>query len=382
MKNLQAPAHRWAAIVICLSLLGIAGCGKESDQQAQQQQQPPTAVDVVTLSSGPHDFVTTYPGRVNAYRVAEIRPQVSGIIEKRLFKEGSQVKAGDLLYQIDPSSYEAALASAKGSLAVAKANERSARLLAQRYKKLVSTSAISKQEADDADADWKQAQAQILQDKGEVRSAQINLNRTKIKAPISGIIGRSTITEGALVTDGQSTVLTTIRQLSPVYVDLQLPSDTVLSMKMQPNLPRDVSLELKDGTKLKEKGQLQFSEAYADENTDTVNVRVLFQNDKRLLLPGMFARAEVTVDQKENALMAPQRSIIRDPTGATFAMVVTPDNKVEKREVTVGRAIDTQWEILDGLKPGERVVIAGLQKISDGATVSPNDTTAAQKNAQ
>lgn len=382
MKNLQAPAHRWAAIVICLSLLGIAGCGKESDQQAQQQQQPPTAVDVVTLSSGPHDFVTTYPGRVNAYRVAEIRPQVSGIIEKRLFKEGSQVKAGDLLYQIDPSSYEAALASAKGSLAVAKANERSARLLAQRYKKLVSTSAISKQEADDADADWKQAQAQILQDKGEVRSAQINLNRTKIKAPISGIIGRSTITEGALVTDGQSTVLTTIRQLSPVYVDLQLPSDTVLSMKMQPNLPRDVSLELKDGTKLKEKGQLQFSEAYADENTDTVNVRVLFQNDNRLLLPGMFARANVTVDQKENALMAPQRSIIRDPTGATFAMVVTPDNKVEKREVTVGRAIDTQWEILDGLKPGERVVIAGLQKISDGATVSPNDTTAAQKNAQ
>lgn len=382
MKNLQAPAHRWAAIVICLSLLGIAGCGKESDQQAQQQQQPPTAVDVVTLSSGPHDFVTTYPGRVNAYRVAEIRPQVSGIIEKRLFKEGSQVKAGDLLYQIDPSSYEAALASAKGSLAVAKANERSARLLAQRYKKLVSTSAISKQEADDADADWKQAQAQILQDKGEVRSAQINLNRTKIKAPISGIIGRSTITEGALVTDGQSTVLTTIRQLSPVYVDLQLPSDTVLSMKMQPNLPRDVSLELKDGTKLKEKGELQFSEAYADENTDTVNVRVLFQNDKRLLLPGMFARAEVTVDQKENALMAPQRSIIRDPTGATYAMVVTPDNKVEKREVKVGRAIDTQWEILSGLKSGERVVIAGLQKISDGATVNPNETTVAQKNAQ
>lgn len=382
MKNLQAPAHRWAAIVICLSLLGIAGCGKESDQQSQQQQQPPAAVDVVTLKSGPHDFVTTYPGRVNAYRVAEIRPQVSGIIEKRLFKEGSEVKAGDLLYQIDPSSYEAALASAKGSLAVAKANERSARLLAQRYKKLVSTSAISKQEADDADADWKQAQAQILQDQGEVRSAQINLDRTKIKAPISGIIGRSSITEGALVTDGQSTVLTTIRQLSPVYVDLQLPSATVLSMKMEPNLPRDVTLELKDGTQLKEKGQLQFSEAYADENTDTVNVRVLFQNDNRLLLPGMFARANVTVDQKENALMAPQRSIMRDPTGSTFAMVVTPDNKVEKREVTVGRALGTQWEILDGLKPGERVVIAGLQKISDGATVSPNDTTAAQKNAQ
>ncbi|MBV1790644.1 efflux RND transporter periplasmic adaptor subunit [Marinobacterium sp. D7] len=357
-------------------MLGLAGCQDSSDQSSTANR-PPAAVDVVTLESVPVDITESYAGRVAAYRSAEIRPQVGGIILARKFEEGSHVAAGDLLYQIDPSLYKAELASAESELALAEANAQSARLLAERYRELVKSSAVSRQEADNAEAAWKQAQAQIQAAKASVQSARINLDYTRITAPISGIISRSSVTEGALVSAAQSSALATIRQLSPVYVDIRQPASSVMKMKRSgEDLTADVQLRLEDGSLLDETGTLKFSESSVDEGTGTVNVRAQFDNSQELLLPGMFVRANVVVEHLDTAILAPQQGITRLPNGAAQALVVNADNRVESRPVELGRAIADRWLVLSGLSAGDKLIIGGLQKVSAGATVTPREQAA------
>jgi membrane fusion protein, multidrug efflux system len=357
-------------------VLALAACQGEKAAGPAAMQMPPAAVDVVTVQPQTFELTETLAGRVSAYRVAEIRPQVSGIILKRYFAEGATVKAGDKLYQIDPALYQAALASAEAQLAVAEANAYSARLKAERYKELSRSSAISKQEVDDSEAGSKQADAQIQAARAAVRSAQVNLGYTEITAPISGVISRSSITEGALVSAQQAGALTVIRQISPVYVDVQSPADTVMRLKSNDTSGK-VTLELKDGTSFPEEGRLQFADVGVDEGTGTVNVRALFDNSNGLLLPGMFVRARLVSANLENAILIPQQSLVRNANGTTVVMLVNDANVVEVRPVSVGSAVADKWLVTSGLKGGEKLIMAGLQKAQPGATVAPNPVGAA-----
>ncbi|MAY15893.1 MAG: efflux transporter periplasmic adaptor subunit [Oceanospirillaceae bacterium] len=333
---------------------------------------PPPAVDVVTLKSETLELKDTLAGRVSAFRTAEIRPQVNGIILKRFFDEGATVKAGDKLYQIDPSLYQAALASAEAQLTVAEANAYAARLKAKRYKELSKKSAISAQEVDDSEAAAKQADAQVKAAQAEVRSAKVNLGYTEITAPISGVIGRSTITEGALVSAQQATALTTIRQLTPIYVDIQRPAASLMRMK-NPSLSRNVTVELDDGTPYADVGELQFADVSVDQGTGTVNVRAQFENKDALLLPGMFVRANVPSALIENAILVPQQAIVRQANATTTAYVLDDANVVSLRGVEVTRAIGDKWLVKVGLNAGDRVIISGLQKVKPGITVAPEE---------
>jgi len=356
-------------------VLALSACQEEQAQQAAAPQMPPAAVDVVTVAPQSYQVTETLAGRVTAYRVAEIRPQVSGIILKRFFEEGTRVKAGDKLYQIDPTLYKANLESAKANLAVAEANAYSARLKADRYAELSKKSAISRQDVDDSSALAKQAEAQIQAARAAVQTAQVNLGYTEITAPISGVISRSNITEGALVSAQQATPLTVIRQVSPVYVDVQAPAIKVMGMKKEDVSP-DVSLEMQDGSKFAETGTIQFADVSVDEGTGTVNVRSLFKNENRALMPGMFVRARIAADNIDSAILVPQRSVTRNPDGSTTVMMVNDSNVVEVRPVVVTRAVDDMWVVTSGLSEGQRVIVSGLQKARPGATVAPNDVSA------
>lgn len=368
------PRFRYGLPLLLGSLLtALAGC---SDQQTGDAaaQMPPPSVEVVTLQEQTLILTDLLPGRVTAYRSAEIRPQVSGIITKRFFEEGATVAAGDKLYQIDPTLYEAALASAKAQLAVAEANAYAAKLKAERYKKLSKNSAISEQELDDSEAAAKQTEAQVQAAKAAVRSAQVNLSYTEITAPIPGVISRSNITEGALVSAQQATPLTTIRQLTPVYVDIQRPAAALMAMKSA-ELSRDVTVELDNGTAYGEVGELQFADVNVDPGTGTVNVRALFQNTDAVLLPGMFVRAKVPNTRLENALLVPQKAIVRQGSAITTAWVVNSDNIVELRVVEVSRAVGDDWLVRHGLASGDRVIVNGIQKVQTGIPVTPEDVT-------
>ncbi|MDO6683740.1 MULTISPECIES: efflux RND transporter periplasmic adaptor subunit [unclassified Oceanobacter] len=371
MGRHQAGSGYLKLPLLAALVLTLSACQEEQQASAAAPQMPPTGVDVVQLAPQSFELTDTLAGRVTAYRVAEIRPQVSGIILKRFFNEGATVKAGDKLYQIDPTLYEAELASARAQLAVAEANAYSARLKAERYKELSRTSAISRQDVDDSEALWKQSEAQIKLAEAAVRSAEINLGYTKITAPISGVISRSSITEGALVSDAQDSALTVIRQISPIYVDVQSPATKVMGIKSA-DVSQDVSLSLQDGTTFAETGKIQFTDVGVDQGTGTVNIRTLFENTDGLLLPGMFVRANIAYDQVENALLVPQQAVSRNPDSTTTVMVVGADNVVQPRAVVVTRAVGDQWLIQSGLQADEQVVVAGLQKIKAGATVAPN----------
>lgn len=373
MAMSQLPFRRGAFLAATTTLLlSLAGCGDQNNSAAQAMQMPPPGVDVVTLHSERLELTDTLAARVSAFRTAEIRPQVSGIILKRFFEEGATVKAGDKLYQIDPTLYQATLASAEAQLAVAEANAYTARLKADRYKKLSKTSAISEQDLDDSEAAAKQTEAQVKAAQASVRSAKINLGYTEITAPIPGIISRSTITEGSLVSAQQSTPLTIIRQIAPVYVDIQRPAASVMRMK-NPDLSHTVTVELDDGTPYSESGELQFTDVSVDQGTGTVNVRALFENKDGLLLPGMFVRANVPSSLIENAILVPQQAIVRQANATTTAYVVNADNVVEMRGVEVTRALGDKWLLKTGLEDGDRVIVSGLQKIQPGITVSPEE---------
>jgi len=326
--------------------------------------QGPPEVGVVTLQASDVPLSTELPGRTTAYLIAEVRPQVGGILLRRLFEEGSDVKAGQPLYQIDPAPYRATLARAEASL-------ESARLLAERYARLIKQQAISQQDNDDA-------QSQYLQAKASAESARIDLGYTRISAPISGRIGRSSVTQGALLTANQATALATVQQLDPIYVDIVQPSTALLRLKedlASGRLQRsadgraEVHLILENGKPYALAGKLQFSEISVDEGTGAVTLRAVFPNPQGLLLPGMFVRAQLQEGVRSQVLLVPQRGVTRDPHGQATALVVGADDKVELREVTVERSVGPHWLISAGLAAGERLIVDGVQNVRPGMPV-------------
>ncbi|EEF3043992.1 multidrug efflux RND transporter periplasmic adaptor subunit AcrA [Salmonella enterica] len=370
--------NRWLtplAVVLMLSgSLALTGCDDKQDQQGGQQM---PEVGVVTLKTEPLQITTELPGRTVAYRIAEVRPQVSGIILKRNFVEGSDIEAGVSLYQIDPATYQATYDSAKGDLAKAQAAANIAELTVKRYQKLLGTQYISKQEYDQALADAQQATAAVVAAKAAVETARINLAYTKVTSPISGRIGKSSVTEGALVQNGQASALATVQQLDPIYVDVTQSSNDFLRLKQelangslkQENGKAKVDLVTSDGIKFPQSGTLEFSDVTVDQTTGSITLRAIFPNPDHTLLPGMFVRARLQEGTKPTALLVPQQGVTRTPRGDATVLVVGADNKVETRQIVASQAIGDKWLVTDGLKAGDRVVVSGLQKVRPGAQV-------------
>jgi len=338
----------------------LTGCGHHESPPAPA----PPRVSVVTVRSQPVPITTELPGRVTAYRTADVRPQVTGIILKRLFVEGSEVRAGQQLYQIDPAPYKAAYDSAVAAHV-------SARALAQRDRSLVETNLVSKQDYDNAEAAYLQAQA-------AVETAHINLIYTKVLSPITGRISRSFVTEGALATANQATALANVQQLDPIYVDVTQPSTTLLRLRREAEAgllkqneagKTQVRVRLEDGTDYRHPGTLEFSEVTVDQGTGSVTLRALMPNPERLLLPGMFVREEIQEGVRQDAVLAPQQGVSHDQKGEPNALIVGPDDIVELRPLGVDRAIGDQWVVSSGLKPGDRVIVEGIQSAKPGSKV-------------
>ncbi len=373
------------AVVLMLSgSLALTGCDDKQDQQGGQQM---PEVGVVTLKTEPLQITTELPGRTVAYRIAEVRPQVSGIILKRNFVEGSDIEAGVSLYQIDPATYQATYDSAKGDLAKAQAAANIAELTVKRYQKLLGTQYISKQEYDQALADAQQATAAVVAAKAAVETARINLAYTKVTSPISGRIGKSSVTEGALVQNGQASAPATVQQLDPIYVDVTQSSNDFLRLKQelangslkQENGKAKVDLVTSDGIKFPQSGTLEFSDVTVDQTTGSITLRAIFPNPDHTLLPGMFVRARLQEGTKPTALLVPQQGVTRTPRGDATVLVVGADNKVETRQIVASQAIGDKWLVTDGLKAGDRVVVSGLQKVRPGAQVKVQEITADNK---
>ena len=373
------------AVVLMLSgSLALTGCDDKQDQQGGQQM---PEVGDVTLKTEPLQITTELPGRTVAYRIAEVRPQVSGIILKRNFVEGSDIEAGVSLYQIDPATYQATYDSAKGDLAKAQAAANIAELTVKRYQKLLGTQYISKQEYDQALADAQQATAAVVAAKAAVETARINLAYTKVTSPISGRIGKSSVTEGALVQNGQASALATVQQLDPIYVDVTQSSNDFLRLKQelangslkQENGKAKVDLVTSDGIKFPQSGTLEFSDVTVDQTTGSITLRAIFPNPDHTLLPGMFVRARLQEGTKPTALLVPQQGVTRTPRGDATVLVVGADNKVETRQIVASQAIGDKWLVTDGLKAGDRVVVSGLQKVRPGAQVKVQEITADNK---
>lgn len=365
-----------SGFIVCAALL--TGCdGQENPQQHAQAPQ----VSVHIVKSAPLAVTTELPGRTDAYRVAEVRPQVSGIILHRNFTEGSDVKAGESLYQIDPATYQAAYDNAKGELVKAQAAANIAHLTVKRYVPLVGTQYVSKQEYDQAVATAQQADASVVAAKAGVESARINLAYTKVTSPINGRIGKSSVTEGALVTNGQSTALATVQQLDPIYVDVTQSSSDFMRLKQQTSLQKgdtsSVELLMENGQPYPLKGTLQFSDVTVDESTGSITLRALFPNPQHMLLPGMFVRARIDEGTQPDAILVPQQGVTRTPRGDATVLVVNDKNQVESRTVVAPQAIGDRWLITEGLKNGDRVIISGLQKVRPGVTVGAIPDTAA-----
>ncbi|MND66651.1 Multidrug resistance protein MexA precursor [compost metagenome] len=357
----SASARATLGFVALSSLLLLAGCGKED--AAGPQARPAPKVGVVTLEAQPFTLTTELPGRTAAYRVAEVRPQVDGIVQKRLFKEGSEVKAGQQLYQIDPAIYQATLKSAEASVL-------SSRSLAERYKVLVADQAVSRQQYDEARAAQLQAEAAL-------EKARIDVRYTKVLAPISGRIGRSAVTEGALVNNGQSQALAQIQQLDPIYVDVTQSASELLRLRRelasgqleQIGGAAKVNLTLADGSTYAHAGRLEFSEVSVDQGTGSVVLRAVFPNPEQVLLPGMFVQAQLQTGGKAAAILAPQQGVARNAKGEATAMVVNADNKVEPRVLKAERTAGSFWLVSEGLQPGDRLITEGLQFIKPGVEV-------------
>lgn len=369
----RTPAMRVLVPALLVAISALSGCGKS---EAPPPAQTPE-VGIVTLEAQTVTLNTELPGRTNAFRIAEVRPQVNGIILKRLFKEGSDVKAGQQLYQIDPATYEADYQSAQANLA-------STQEQAQRYKLLVADQAVSKQQYADANAAY-------LQSKAAVEQARINLRYTKVLSPISGRIGRSAVTEGALVTNGQANAMATVQQLDPIYVDVTQPSTALLRLRRElasGQLERagdnaaKVSLKLEDGSQYPLEGRLEFSEVSVDEGTGSVTIRAVFPNPNNELLPGMFVHAQLQEGVKQKAILAPQQGVTRDLKGQATALVVNAQNKVELRVIKADRVIGDKWLVTEGLNAGDKIITEGLQFVQLGVevkTVPAKNVASAQK---
>ena len=370
-----------AAVLMFSGSLLLTGCNDGNEQKGQQSA---PEVGVVTLKAEPLNVTTELPGRTSAYRIAEVRPQVGGIILKRNFVEGSDIQAGSSLYQIDPATYQAAYDSARGDLAKAEAAANIAHLTVNRYKTLVGTKYISQQEYDTAVADARQADAAVTAAKAAVETARINLAYTKVTSPISGRIGKSSVTEGALVTSNQANALATVQQLDPIYVDVTQSSNDFLRLKEelangtleQEGGKAKAELVLENGQVYAQKGSLEFSDVTVDESTGSITIRAVFPNPKGDLLPGMFVRARLDEGIKNNALLVPQQGVTRNPRGEATVMLVGADNKVENRTVTAALAIGDKWLVTDGLKSGDKVIVTGLQKVRPGVQVKVEEASA------
>lgn len=354
------------------SALLLAGCG-------EQQQAPagPPQVGYVTVTSQPVTLSTELPGRTSAYETSEVRPQVNGLIVKRLFQEGDTVRKGQPLYRIDPAPYRAQVASARAALARARATIANSEALARRYAELVKINAISKQQAEDAVSAAQQARADVAAQKAALDAAEIDLARTTVRAPISGRIGRSLYTTGALVSASQAQPLATIQRLDPIFVDIQQSSTQVLDLRQQlasGKMSRDggdarMKLKLENGTTYPAEGHLSFTDVTVDPDTGSQVVRAVFPNRQGLLLPGMYVRANMIEGTRTNALLVPIRAVTRDEQGNPVTMVVSKDGKVQQRKLTAPRTVGQNWLVTGGLKSGDHVIVEGGQNVQPGAKV-------------
>lgn len=372
--QIQDRIKRLGAAGVLAVCLIAGGCGR------QDAGGPPPMPEVAYVTVQTRTVTTTVelPGRTSAQLVAEVRPQVGGIIQKRLFAEGADVRAGQALFQIDPSLYQAALDNAKAALARSEANLSAIRLRAERLRELLAEKAVSQQDYDDAAAALKQTQADIQYGKATLEAARINLAHCTITAPISGRIGRSTVTPGALVTAHQPLALATIQQLDPIYVDVTQSTADILRLRRQleqgrlnptPDSRRKVLLLLEDGTEYPWRGSLQFRDVTVDATTGSVILRMEFPNPKRTLLPGMFVRAVIEEGVHPHAVLIPQQAVSRDPKGNPLALIVNAKGTVEQRPLTLDRAIGDAWFVSSGLQKGDRVIVEGLQKVRPGVPV-------------
>ncbi|HDZ9831151.1 TPA: efflux RND transporter periplasmic adaptor subunit [Yersinia enterocolitica] len=361
-------------IILACLVFTLAACDQSSSPSATPSLKE---VGVVTLKTEPVTLSSDLSGRTVAVMTSEVRPQVDGIIQKRLFTEGAEVSAGQVLYQIDPASYQAVYDTAKAALQNVQVSVKSARLKAQHYAALAKENGVSQQDADDAQTSYQQALANVAEKTAALEAARINLAYTQVRAPISGRIGISSVTPGALVTANQTTALATIRNLDPIYVDLTQSSAQLLALRKQQQAGNEtvvnapVQLTLEDGSTYAHEGSLQLAEVAVDEATGAVTLRAEFPNPEHQLLPGMFVRASVRNSVNNAAILAPQQGITHDAKGHATALVVNQQQQVERREVVTERAIDNYWLINSGLVAGDRLIVEGTEKVSVGDEVKP-----------
>ena len=386
--NANFPRRRFftknGGLLLTLSALGLAGCRQSPPPNALAS--PPPEVGVMTVTAEALPVTTELPGRMDAVRTAEVRARIAGILLKEVYQEGSDVKAGDVLFQIDPAPLQASYDSAQAALAKAEANVKQARAQADRDEVLVGIHAVSKQDYETAVSAAAQGDADVLTAKAALETAGLNLGYATVTAPISGRIGKAMATEGALVGQGEATELAVIQQLDPIYFDFTQSSVDVLRLRKQvaagefeslaPGTAK-VTLLLEDGSVYPLPGKLLFSDITVDPTTGMITLRAEFPNPEGLLLPGMFARAKLDQAVNRQAITISQRAVVRGADGNATVLVVTPDNKVEARVVKADTALGDQWIVTGGLKTGERVIVEGLQKVQPGATVNPVPFTSA-----
>ncbi len=364
----------------------LFGCGGDK-QAAGPAQAPEPEVSIATIAPQQVTLTTVLAGRTSAYQISEVRPQVGGIVQKRTFKEGGDVKVGEVLYQIDPATYQAAYDNAKATLAKAEANAVPARLKGKRYANLSKVNAVSQQDNDDAQAAMNQAEAEVVAARAALETARINLSYTRVTSPITGRIGKSNVTPGALVTASQADPLTTVQQTDPMYVDVTQSSAEVLRLKRDlasGKLKKSgtngakVKLLFEDGTPYPLEGSLQFSDITVDQSTGVITLRALFPNPQQDLLPGLYVRAVLEEGVEENAVLVPQQAVTRDSKGNALVMALKQDNTVEARSITVSRVVGDKWLVSEGLAAGDRIIVEGLQKAKPGSKVKPVEAGSAQ----
>lgn len=367
--------------VLASSML-LASCGDAEQANSDAAQQQQMTVGIVTIASRSVDLTTTLPGRASAFRVAEVRPQVNGIMKERLFEEGSMVTAGQQLYQIDAAMYQAELASAEAEIARANAAVKASKSRFERSKGLLTDKAISQQDFDEAEAAYLQAEAQLKVAEANLSRAKLNLEYTRVKAPISGRIGRSQLTEGALLSVGQAQALTTITQLDPIYVDIAQSTSDYLKLQAAITDGRiitdddnraEVTVRVGEDGDYSTTGELLFNEVTVDPQTSAITLRARLENANHSILPGMYVRAEVGTGALQNAILAPQTGVTRDPRGRAIAFVVNEKGEVEQRYLTVERTVGSDWVVTDGLNVGDQVIVEGLQKIQPGMPVNTEE---------
>ena len=370
-------ARRVACLTPLLAATLLAACGGKGGPPAAAG---PIEVGVVTITPRPVTLTRDLPGRTSAYRVAEVRARVNGIVLKRLFTEGSDVKEGQRLFLIDPAPYAAALDGASAALARAEANLANARLQGERYADLVKDGSVSRQEYETAMATLKSGEADVASARAAEQAARINLGYTAVTSPVPGRIGRAAVTEGAYVQAAQATLLATVQQLDPIYVDVTQSSSEVLRLRRDLEAGRlvavgqglaKVKLVTEDGREYPVPGTLQFADVSVDPGTGSIGLRALFPNPKGELLPGMFVRARLEEGVNPQALLVPQVGVTRDQKGLPVALVVNAEKKVERRQLVTDRVIGDAWLVTDGLKIGDQVIVEGLQKVRPGTLVNP-----------